>query len=146
MEQSWLNWHITDLSTEKKEFLRAMLEMVFYEHMRRLCYAESPLTIKDILIIGSRAYPPEYKHLVRDDSDLDVLIIAEPKDFRPYPRPSELSFLTFWDGLRITIKITDRYPTALPYYSLTKDTFVIPTDLSKFKEILKKKMERFKNG
>ena len=139
------DWHILDLSESQRTRLLEWMKMSIGWHFGRHGIAPVWVRLKDILVIGSRAYPLEYKHLIRPDSDLDILVIVTFTDFYPYPAPHEMSYTTKsrmeFDGIRISVRITDRYPQNLPYYSLVKQEFYIPEDLSKFKEVIERKQK-----
>ena len=140
------NWHILDLDEYHRDsllgHLKTSLEWHFYRHRIHTHHYQ----LRDILVIGSRAYPPKYKHLIRSDSDLDILMMVEFTDFYPIPEPHIRSYSTksevdWLKGIRISVRITDKYPQSLPYYSLVKQEFYIPEDLSKFKEVIERKQK-----
>ena len=92
------NWHILDLDEYYKNSLKEWLELSFAWHFDRHRIHRQCYHLSDILVIGSRAYPPEYKHLIRSDSDLDILMMVEFTDFYPIPEPYVMSYSTSSDS------------------------------------------------
>ena len=135
-----LTWHVFDLTDEEREQLMSLATGVVENDILR--EYQGYFDIVDVCVVGSRAYPLEYRRFIRPTSDVDLVVKVRWQDgVKVYPAMQRKNVLLedkfAFKGAIVHLYIAShthdcsysQYGYSLPYYSLMFNKYHLPSNV-----------------
>lgn len=135
-------WHIFDLSQEEQDRLMDLAVDIVQREVLKGYELGKDYEVVDVCVVGSRAYPLEYRRFIRPTSDVDLVVKVKWSDgviVSPAMRKRAVSLESkfFFRGAIVHLYIASvshdcsyvQYGYALPYYSLMEGEYYVPSKL-----------------
>lgn len=143
-------WHVLDLTKkEQKQLLNLAKEVIVSEVLPDYVLGKD-YDVTDVCVVGSRAYPIEYKRFIRSNSDVDLVVKVKWRDgvkISPVMRKEvSLQRKFFFKGVVVHLYLANfthdcsyaQYGYVLPYYSLKEGKYYLPSKVDIIAKIQRK--------
>lgn len=134
-------WHIFDLPQEEQDKLKDLAVGIVRSEVFEDYEEGKDYEVVDVCVVGSRAYPLEFRRFIRPTSDVDLVVKVKWADgikVSPVMKNAvSLESKFFFKGAIVHLYVATvshdcsyaQYGYALPYYSLVDGEYYVPSKL-----------------